>query len=562
MESTEINRLRQLLLNLDKDELDKLKRLLNYPNDLALEISKILPEAVLISIHEGEKLSTALIPMIETVITRSVAQNPKLLADALYPVIGRSIRKSINEEFKKLIQTFNELIENTFSYRSLKWRYQALVTGRKYSEVVLSNTIKYKAEHVFLIHKETGLLLSEVHDEMSRSADPDMVSGMLKAITDFVHDSFQDTGSSELNLIEMENYQVVIEQGPHAIIASLVKGFTLDTYRDILLKTLEQIHDEYNSSLIDFNGDTYLFEPSRDLLAQCLKTEKKEEFVSKKSKIGMLVAVPILAGLLFLAGRSIYFNTQWKSYIDELGKKENILISHFGKDKRSYFVHGLIMPGSVHPDSLLGKYNFRKTNFLSSWHFYLPGDNKVLYTYIDQQSTIPDDLEVSILNQTIVIKGKVSEEWLSSLEKFVNEMLPWFNVNTLETVIVNQNSVQKSVEEFMKSYLYFDLGKMELTEESHSELNQIALNIQDILLDANRIQRKIKIKVSGYADQFGDEEFNQRLSLSRAEYIMSELVNLGVPEELISPVGKGVLTDGEALTDDEKRRVAFEMHIE
>lgn len=562
METSEIAQLRKLLLKLDEEELDKLKRLLNYPNDLAEEISSVLPESVLMSIHDSNKLSSALIPMIEQVITRSVAQNPRLLADALYPIIGRSIRKSINEEFKKLLQTFNELIENTFSYRSLKWRYQSLITGRKYSEIVISNTIKYKAEHIFLIHKETGLLLCEAHDELGKTADPDMVSGMLKAITDFVHDSFEDTGNSELNLIEMDEYQVVIEQGPHAILASLVKGFTIDEYRKVLSMTLEQVHDEYANSLVEFEGDSFLFESARDLLLACLKTEKKEEFSSKKSKIGLFIAVPVLLMLLFLLGRSVYSNYQFRMYINKLENTEHVLLSHYGKNDGRYFVHGLLLPGSVHPDSLINRYKFRSKNFISTWHLYIPSNNDVLLDYIKKQIGIPKQLTIAVSGEEITIEGVCTVDYIKDFTTFITRKLPWFTVNQKDIHTIREDDVQNQIDRFVNTHLFFGVGEMKLTQESREELLIHASSILKIISDAEVLDKKIVVVIKGYADQLGDETFNQQLSKKRAEYVLNELKVMGVPAGLLSAEGKGVLLNSDVNNENFRRRVDFQISVE
>lgn len=543
------------MLNLDQGELDKLKKLLNYPNDLAIEIAKVLPEAVLFSIHESERLSTALIPMVETIITRSVAQNPRLLADALYPVIGRSIRKSINEEFKKLLLTFNELIENTFSSSALKWRYQSVVTGRKYSEIVITNTIKYKAEHVFLIHKETGLLLCEVHDELTASADPDMISGMLKAITDFVHDSFENTANSELNLIEMQEYQVLIEQGPHAIIAALVKGFTLEEYREILLDTLEKIHDQYATSFTSFNGDTFIFDTSRDLLTKCLKTEKKEEFVSKKSRIGLVVALPILAIVLFFAGRSIYFRFQWNKYVDRLKQSELVLLSQHGKSHGAFYVHGMILPGATHPDSLLNDFDFPKDRFKSSWHFYLPGDQQMVQSFLTENFEIPKEITIEVEKNVVRLKGMATTVWLEKFTDFLNINLSWYTLDRKNLEVISLADLKSRIKTINQTFLYFNLGAVELTDQSKKDLLEMINELKILFIEADLISNKLAIHINGYADRIGDVQYNQILSSNRAGFVKDQLIQNGISEEILEVEGKGILEGPNQLTPDQRRRV-------
>ena len=73
-------------------------------------------------------------------------------------------------------------------------------------------------EQVFLIHKETGLLLCQVSAPNAAMQDADMVSGMLTAIQDFVGDSFTTQKGEELETLQVGELSVWIEQGPQAIL--------------------------------------------------------------------------------------------------------------------------------------------------------------------------------------------------------------------------------------------------------------------------------------------------------------------------------------------------------
>ena len=52
------------------------------------------------------------------------------------------------------------------------------------------HSLLYRAEQIFLIHRETGLVLSHVVGPAVATQDPAMVAGMLSAIQQFVKDSF------------------------------------------------------------------------------------------------------------------------------------------------------------------------------------------------------------------------------------------------------------------------------------------------------------------------------------------------------------------------------------
>ena len=75
-----------------------------------------------------------------------------------------------------MLENFNQLLEQSLSPKSLRWRFDAWRTGRSYSELVLLNTLEYEVEQVFLIHQETSLLIQHVYSEFAEKKDPDMVS--------------------------------------------------------------------------------------------------------------------------------------------------------------------------------------------------------------------------------------------------------------------------------------------------------------------------------------------------------------------------------------------------
>ncbi|MDH3493966.1 MAG: OmpA family protein, partial [Acidobacteriota bacterium] len=126
------------------------------------QVSDVLPEAVSKSSQKNSQLSEATLPIVEKNIRESVLRNPRILADALFPVIGPAIRKAISAALSSMVQSFNQTLEHSVSPKGLKWRFEAFRTGRSFGEVVMLKTLQYRVEQVFLIHRKTGLLLEHV----------------------------------------------------------------------------------------------------------------------------------------------------------------------------------------------------------------------------------------------------------------------------------------------------------------------------------------------------------------------------------------------------------------
>ncbi len=111
---------------------------------------------------DDPQMTRALAPTVEEALTASVRRNPRPLADALFPIFGPAIRKAIAASLSSMLESLNQTIEHSLSWRALQWRITALRTGKPFAEIVLLNTLVYRVEQVFLIDRESGLLLQHV----------------------------------------------------------------------------------------------------------------------------------------------------------------------------------------------------------------------------------------------------------------------------------------------------------------------------------------------------------------------------------------------------------------
>jgi OOP family OmpA-OmpF porin len=186
----ELGELRRLLLVAEEAQVSRLQQRLDDPEIHAEDVSRVLPEALLLRSAKDDDLTRALQPTVEKAIVTSVRRDPQTLVDALFPVMGPAIRKAIASALASMVESFSQTLEHSLSIRGIKWRLEAWRTGKPLAEVILLRTLVYRVEQVFLIHRESGLLLQHVSASARGVQDADMVSGMLTAIRDFVHDSF------------------------------------------------------------------------------------------------------------------------------------------------------------------------------------------------------------------------------------------------------------------------------------------------------------------------------------------------------------------------------------
>lgn len=78
---------------------------------------------------------------------------------------------------------------------------------------------------------------------------------------------------------------------------------------------------------------------------------------------------------------------------------------------------------------------------------------------------------------------------------------------------------------------YFNFDKSDLTTESAEKLNMLASKVKNLNLEV--------VTVTGFADRFGSEEYNQKLSEKRAAVVKEALISKGVAANKIYTEGKG-----------------------
>ncbi|MDT9190586.1 MAG: hypothetical protein P5681_22700 [Limnospira sp. PMC 894.15] len=190
------------------------------------EVAKALAQEIAIALREQRKLdqnaiANALAPEMGKAIKEQIRLESDAMVDALYPVIGNTISKYLAEA----VQNINDKVANAFSVEGVARKIKAKVKGVSEAELILQESIPFAVQAIFLIHKNSGLVISEVQASGSYSLESEMVAGMLTAIRSFVNDCIvQINNYSELNEIEYGNYKIILEVAGYCYFAVVTKG--------------------------------------------------------------------------------------------------------------------------------------------------------------------------------------------------------------------------------------------------------------------------------------------------------------------------------------------------
>jgi hemerythrin len=248
-----------------EDKLQLLRDILLIDDrEVAHAIHKRL-ETITETLEQKEKLSEKIDPIIEERLKSFVAEIPVTLGptitktlkeqianskdevvEALYPILGKMIKRYIQNEIKLLSESINQKVNNTFSLVSFKRKMKAKFTGVKESDLMLSELDAAEINEVFVIQKGSGILLGNY--SKTTTLDKDMISGMLTAIKSFVEDAFEG-GNQNLESIEYELYSIHIQNYHNYYIAVVISGTYSQSFENKLENKLLKLSEQLSSKI-------------------------------------------------------------------------------------------------------------------------------------------------------------------------------------------------------------------------------------------------------------------------------------------------------------------------
>lgn len=412
----EFEELRRLLLSREREQLRELSDRVSDKERRSQDIASVLPEAVKMSRERGDQLTRALQPAVEGSFKESIGQRPQIFVDALHPIIGPIVRKSVAETLRRLLQSFNQTLEHTFSWRGLKWRWEALRTGRSFAEVVMLRSLVYRVQQLFLIHRETSLSLLHVTADPAITKDSDMVAGMLSAIQDFARDSFATEKDSVLEEFRMGELQVWMVPGHYAYLAAVIQGNPSLELRPALEETIETVHVLKGSALAEFAGDASAFEPLRPELESCLRAQYATTKGSGRSTRAWIAIVMLAA--LATAGIIVgaHNRAKWKDFLGRLNAQPGLVVT---EARQRWFsrsqVSGLRDASSADPAAFAREAGLDPARIRFRWKEHLALDSASIRRRVEQRFAVPDQARIAVNNGVLEIAGTVPYEWLDSV---------------------------------------------------------------------------------------------------------------------------------------------------
>lgn len=372
-----------------KEQLDALQLRISDKKIRANDISEILNSATQITHKRDDVYSNNLKPIIVEQFQHSSRENPEIMAEALFPILGPAIRKMI----------------------------ASMLTPD-------SNKAKrtYKFEQIFLIEKESGLPLCHEKSVSGEARDADMVSGMLNAIQSFVQDAFSTQEFDGLNTLQLGELSVWIEWGPEAVVAAVIRGVAPERCRTALQLLLEDIHQRYGDQLAAYKGDASPFDPLKadfTLFMENHDSRLRNRVKSIPKNMHNRLAIAGLALFCLLAWNlhNQYDKRKWGRFVKQLDAQPGIVITDSERHDGRYMVRGLRDPLAVDVDALLTDSGLDKDRVFFDLEPYKSMHPDLDFQVFQSDWLLPSGASVDIDGGALRITGIETNDWIEQFKR-------------------------------------------------------------------------------------------------------------------------------------------------
>ncbi|WP_396601770.1 cell envelope biogenesis protein OmpA [Algibacter sp. R77976] len=241
-------------------KIEILENTVNEKNNLSVKVDPIIDEKLKEFIAS---MPDTLGPTITEALKEEIKNSQDAVVEALFPIMGKMIKRYVQHEMKLLSERINNQVNNTFSFKRFFRKAKSKAAGVNESDLIIQEQNNALIEQVIIIEKGSGLLLAEF--SKNKMADEDMVAGMLTAIKSFVEDAFIEE-SQNLQYIEYDHFHIHLQNFSSFYFAVVVSG----AYNVISKDKLED-------KILDFTRKQKVVNILKN---KTLLTQKLEDFIN------------------------------------------------------------------------------------------------------------------------------------------------------------------------------------------------------------------------------------------------------------------------------------------
>ncbi|WP_088243899.1 OmpA family protein [Calothrix rhizosoleniae] len=537
----ELDELRSLLLGIEPRQLNQLYERLNNPQIHAEDIGNLLPEAVQLQTQKNTQLVEAMTPTVEEAIKFSIQKDEKTLSEVIFPILAPATRKAITTALEQMIQSLNQTLEHSLSLQSWKWRLEAKRTGKTFAEVIMLRTLVYRVEQLFLIHKQTGLLLQHIVAPQVSVQDGELVSAMLTAIEDFVKDSFAVAKGDGLQSLQFGELTIWVEESPSTLLAGVIRGIPPQELRFVFQNAIAKIQLHLAQQLDDFQGETAPFAAAQPYLEDCLGVQYKKSASSKRYTYAWSLFGIVAIALGIWAVFAIQEQRRWHKYLAQLNSQPGIVvIKAERKSNGKYLIVGMRDPLAKNPQDLIKKASLPSEKVIGQWQSYISLDPQLKPKRAAEYLIPPKTTSLEIDNNgNLKASGVAPQKWIvrsRKLWRFIPGVNKYQDRNLTPSELAQFNTYKQQIE---GNSLFFLEGKTTFAPGESKKLMNLVVAIKKIVQVSQDLQQSITIQIVGHTNTIGTEKSNKILSQARAQKMLSYFQKQGFKKSIFTAVGVG-----------------------
>lgn len=454
---SQIDELRRIIVGDNSEQLSELKQRIESIDARTRDVAEVLAPAIGEGIKNSDDIIDALQKPVSEGLKRAIRSEPVEYADILYPAIAPSIRLAISQAISSLLTTINQTMESATSISGLRTRMESARTGVPYAELALRKALLYRVEHIYLIDRETGLLIEECAAIGSTSLDSDAVSAMFSAIQSFVQDSFSGKDSDRLTDLKVGAHNVWIAHGPQAMLACVILGDAPESLKLQLNNCLDQIRTNYAQQISSYDGDSSVFAGVDVHMRPLLQLRLKEG--NDESNETPLATKILVCVFLVLA---IYLFSQWFDKHTKLSTVQHffsetpgLLITSAQWQDDQILVKGLQDPDAELPTQILLAHGISTDDLLMRTTPFRSLEIEMEMSRFDAELNLPEELELFVHDDAPALRGKGVVNWLLENDLRLRQLASDRRLN-IDQLTVSSKSLTEYIDEIASSQFEFD----------------------------------------------------------------------------------------------------------
>lgn len=536
-------RLRELLFGDERRELAAARARIAELERAQGDLPRRLPDAAVAALRENDgnpRVVDALAAPVAQALGSAVHNNRQSIVDALFPIIGPMIRRAIAEALRNLVDNLNGAIESSFTLRGLKWRFEAWRAGVPYAQVVLRHRLAYGIDHVFLVARDSGLVLGHAAAPGVPPLDADAIAGMLTALGDFVGDSVGNDGGA-LESAQVGDALVWVEHGPRANLACFMHGVPPPQLRTLLEQRLEEIHARFpaqgDGAPLQAVGDDAQVRALIDPAQMLGDADSGEAEPAPRRSLKPVLIVALLALLAFG-----WFGVQrwrWHARIDAL---QTALAAQPGfvlgkieqRPWRSVIVHGLLDPDAPSPSALLERADLGAAVRRLDATGFVSADDRVVERRARRLLQPPDGVTLAVQGGVLRLGGNAAREWIDAALARAPLVAGVAHVDSslqiaLDPAQIARAALDHALADLSARSIAF-VREDEPVAGSDAVVDAIAADVRRARALARDAGVALELRAVGTSDESGGDAINARVRTLRARWLALALAARGIAD--------------------------------